>query len=1073
MVKKFTKKSISNQKRSYTKKKYSKKKNFNTKKIFKFLAFIFVSFILFAIIWGVIFYQKYIVPLPPVENLKTMEIAESSTIYDKDGKELYKIFKEKRTYVNYDDISKNMINAIVAWEDQRFWTTPWFDLVWITRSVIVSVVTWTPPKWTSGISQQLMKVTYLSNERKLERKLKELYLSRKLNKVFDKKKILELYLNKIFFWANSYWIEQASHTFFGKKASELNVLESSILASLPKAPSGLSPYNHADKLLGYPYIYEDGKEGEVVKLTSQKELAIYNSLTLKLKSFIENLKFKDVNWRLLICWLNQDNLKKSFRIDSDWCTVIDYDELLWFLNSIKIKDWKNYIEYQTWRKDYILWRMLEDKYITWEEYKKSILEWFWYRFKKYSDKIKYPYFVMYVREYLENKYWKEVVEKWWLKIYTTLDSSLQDKAEELIKKYWDINEKRFWAKNDAIISVDNESGWILTMVWWRDYFDIENGGNNNMITSRLQPGSTFKPFTYALAIKNNRIWNKTPVYDLQTTFPWKYTPANFDGRFMGKMTIETALNNSRNIPAIKMFFLAGWEKVIIDFMDKLWVKTLAKFKQEYRENHWREYVYWASMSLWTWLMTPLELAWAYSVFANWGKKVDINPILKIVDSKWNIIEDNSIKKAKKEQVMSADLAYIMNTILSNTNARPAFWNTYLSLPDRKIAAKTWTSTKQFYKWWVKKIYPRNLWTIWYTPQITTVVWVWNTDWEQLYYNWNGLEWAWPIMRDYMAFAHKNLIVQNWKRTSWVKEVNVSEVSGLLPSPDWFPDNFLTSSLFLNVPNKYDQSLRMVEVDSLCNWKVTEDTPINAIKRWYFLNFHSLKPENPAWENPVQEWVREWKWKEKYWNIWNIITSYSDEPCERHWKSKVLINWSIEDWAKLFVWNNYVEIWFKSERPIKELLISLNSKVIYNLPIWWAKKGLKKINFNIPKEFTNKTVTLKFSAIDSEGYSYDDTQTVTILASDKIAPEILLDWPSSFIISKWDELTITWKVKDNSWIRSINFYIDWNPIKLGLKDRNFSYTIDSSSIEIWKHILKVEAYDDNFNLGSTQVDLIVK
>lgn len=77
-----------------------------------------------------------------------------------------------------------------------------------------------------------------------------------------------------------------------------------------------------------------------------------------------------------------------------------------------------------------------------------------------------------------------------------------------------------------------------------------------MVTSALQPGSSFKPFVYSLAIDSEVIGSKTPIYDVKTTFPGNYTPKNFDGKFMGKMNISTALNNSRNIPAIKMYFLA-------------------------------------------------------------------------------------------------------------------------------------------------------------------------------------------------------------------------------------------------------------------------------------------------------------------------------------------------------------------------------------------------------------------------------------------------------------------------------------------------------------------------------------
>jgi len=205
--------SINKRNMKFKKRKPLKKKK-STRGVLKWLSFLAISFLVIGLIWSVILYKKYIEPLPPVEWLKDMELAKSSIIYDKQWKELYKIFKEKRTIVDYKNINKNMINAIVAWEDKRFWENPWFDIIWILRSVFVWVTTGEKIKWTSTLSQQLMKITYLSNERKLERKVKEIYLSYKLNKVFSKEKIIELYLNKIEYWSNAFGIEQASKTFF-------------------------------------------------------------------------------------------------------------------------------------------------------------------------------------------------------------------------------------------------------------------------------------------------------------------------------------------------------------------------------------------------------------------------------------------------------------------------------------------------------------------------------------------------------------------------------------------------------------------------------------------------------------------------------------------------------------------------------------------------------------------------------------------------------------------------------------------------------------------------------------------
>lgn len=1057
-------------KRTFKRKNYAKKKNKWNFVVLKWIWFLFISFFLFSIILWVVLYKKYIEPLPPVEEIKNMHIAQTSIIYDKDENELYKIFKENRTYVDYKDINPNMVNALVAWEDQRFWTTPWFDLIWIARATLFGLISW-DFRWTSWLSQQLMKVTYLTSERSIERKVKEFYLSWKLNKVFDKEKIVELYLNKIFFGSNAYWIEQASKTFFGVNASELDILQSSILASLPKAPSGLSPYNHKDKLIWYPYILNTIDSEEKNKLLTKASIEKNKIFLSKLIKVINDLSLKNVNWNALICWIDKNVIKSwTFRIDSDWCTTLWFDKLLNFLNSIVIKDWDSVLEYQTWRKDYILWRMLEDWYIDFDVYKESILSSFWYEFKKYRTNIRNPYFVMYVKDYLVRKYGEEIIEQWWFKIYTTLDSKLQIKAEELVEKYWKTNETKFWAKNTAMVSLNNKTWWIVTMVWWRDYFDEENGWNNNMITSRLQPGSTFKPFVYALAVNNSPIGSKTPIYDLKTRFPGWYIPNNFDWKFEWKMNLSTALNNSRNIPAIKMFYLAWGEEKVISFMEKLWVKTLRAFKEEYKIKYpWKSYSYAAPMALWTWLMSPLELAWAYSTFANNWINNDINPIIKIIDRKWNVIEwwEDEDEIIEKEPSISPDLTYVMNTILSDTSTRPVFWNSFLSIEWRQIAAKTWTSTKQYTRNWRKIIAPRNLWTIWYTPQITTVVWAWNTNWKELYLNWNWLEAAGPIMINFMKEAHKWVPVENWKKWIWVKTLNVSNVSWLLPSVN-FPEEFLISSNFVNSPKEYDESLKLLEVDTLCDWKVTNDTPRSAIKRGYLMNFHSINPSNSAFEGPVIEWIKTWEYKKAYWNYWNIITTYNDKTCSRAWISNAVIKTNIADNVNLFIWNNNIDLAYRSDRGVVRVEVYIWDLLLKTVPVSnKTQKGLA-LSINIPANLSNSNWIMKFRVIDNEYYSYDKNININILATDTIKPVINISSWDNITLDSWSSINVIWNVVDTSTIQNIKYFLNWFEVNKSFNTKKIKIWIDSINLNPWVNTLEILATDSSLNTTNKKI-----
>lgn len=1036
-------------------------------KFVKILLYSLLFFIVSIVVMWIIIYSKYIVWLPSIKELEDIEIAESSIIYDRDWSELYKIFKEKRTYVPFEKINKNMINALVAIEDKRYWTNPWVDIQWLIRAW-VNYIVWKADwvKWTSTLTQQLIRNTIITNEKSVERKVKEIYLAYKLTSSVSKEKIIELYLNKISYGNNAFGIEEASKTYFNKSANDIWILESSILASLPKWPTYYSPYNHPDRLIWFPYIYTWDDKDNTIKVINQKDKETNSEILKYLTDFISNLKASKLEWtdKTLVCNLDKENFKINIKIDNDWCSVFSYSELIDMLNGVRIKVDENYIEYETWRKDRVLWRMLEDWYITFDEYKESIITAIWYTFNQTKENIKAPHFVFFVKEYLEEKFWKEIVSNWWLKIYTTLDWKLQEKAEELIQNQVEKNTKNFDANNAALISIDNKTWEILSMVWWKDYFDNENKWNVNIITSKLQPWSSFKPFVYSLWMLLHPIWSKTPIYDLETNFPSWYTPKNFDWRFMWKMNISTALNYSRNVTAIKMFFMAWWEKNIVDLMKKLWVTSL-------KEN----WMYWAPLALWTWEMTPLELASAYTVFANLWVKKEITPILKIVDWKGNVIDENKVKK-KDEQVIPKEQAYIINSILSDTSSRPAWWNNYISLKNRTVSAKTGTSTKQYLINWKKDIYPSNLWTIWYTPQITTVVWAWNTDWKQLNYSWNGLEWAWPVWKSFMEFALKWKSVENWVKPSGVKDINISEISWLLPNPESSNDSLLIRSLFINTPKEYDNSYNQVKVDTLCNWKVSENTPEAAIKTVTVLELNDIDSSNPNWQWPVNQWMKTDAFKTTYWNVADLVTDISNKECERTWSnSDISIKTTINDNDTLSAWENYIQFAYKSINPIIRIDVMIDDVEVDNVTVDNLTEWSYAWTIFIPVSKSWNNVVLKLRAVDNQFYSNTVSKTISILKNDTSAPVINLTNPTDWSIKLFnnDYFNLKADIIENSWIKDINILIDWNIVKSWITDRNLVYPINSErNITTWKHVITIQAIDNSWNKSTKDIQLEV-
>lgn len=301
-----------------------------------------------------------------------------------------------------------------------------------------------------------------------------------------------------------------------------------------------------------------------------------------------------------------------------------------------------------------------------------------------------------------------------MQIFTTIDPKFQDKAESLVKQQVKINREKYGATSAALISLDNTTGQIVSMVGGPDYYNTEEQGQVNMITSFRQPGSSFKPIVYALALTKDAVGPETPVYDVNTKFG-KWDPDNYDKKFLGRMKIRTALGYSRNIPAIKMLKVAGGEEEVVRHARSLGIESLRNDGK-----------YGMPLAIGTGEIKPIELVQAYSVFAQGGWRKEPEPILKIIDKKGNVIMQH-VETAGK-YIFSDAASYLISNILADSSARPsAFWNNALTLKDRPTAAKTGTSNKDVSENGVKKILPRDLWTAGYTPQYTTVVWAGNVD----------------------------------------------------------------------------------------------------------------------------------------------------------------------------------------------------------------------------------------------------------------------------------------------------------------------------------------------------------
>ncbi|GAB0174437.1 MAG: hypothetical protein HHAS10_03160 [Candidatus Altimarinota bacterium] len=808
------------------------------------LKFLFALGLLAATIGGIILYS-IIKNTPSIDSIERGDyFQESTVIYDKDKQPIYTLYADgKRTYKGYTEISNSIKDAIISTEDKTFFENPGIDLKGLARAGINYVTGKTDRiKGTSTLSQQLISYTLLSKERSIKRKIKEAYLSYQLNKNYSKEKILEMYLNTISFGHNANGVEEASRTYFGKGASEVGPLGATILASLPKGPTYYSPYLHRNRLMGEVIVYPLDDPASKISLESIETRSEFGKMYTTFKQYLSGITLETDNDSVKICGINAEYIRSTdFSPDSSGCSVVNQENLLDFFGDILIKDditnsggtIRYGLEYTWGRKDFVGLRMYIDGKIDGPTLKKIIYDGIEFEFRKYAENIKYPYFVMYIKEYLEAKYGKDIDITQGLKVYTTLDPKLQEKAEELVKKQAEINSKTYGAKSAALVSMDNKNGALLAMVGGPDYFDTENGGNNNMTTKERQPGSSFKPIVYSLAISKNPIGPASPVADVKTNFS-SYTPSNYDTKFKGVMPLEKALAYSRNIPAVKMFYLAGKEEEVVKFGRSIGLTTL-------KENAG----YGAPMAIGTAEVRPIDLMQAYSVFANLGIKRDLYAIEKIVDSDGTVVEEHKIEENPKP-IFSPAASYIITTILSNPDARPdGFWRSALTVNGRRVAAKTGTSNKEMGD---DKILPRDLWTAGYSPQITTVVWAGNVDGKETKGTCDGLNCAAGIWKPFMEFAHKSLAKEDWKEPEGIYKYTIVKSSGRL-AIESTPDDQKIQTIMAVKLTQADEGFKSVEVDTLCNGPVSENTPEGSIGT---VNIPVGNPiidgYDPAWKN---------------------------------------------------------------------------------------------------------------------------------------------------------------------------------------------------------------------------------
>lgn len=532
---------------------------------------------------------------PSFDSVQEYRPSVSSKIYDRYNQMIGEIYIEKRTLAPYNKIPRHVVNAFVAAEDANFFEHRGVDFTAIARAAIKDLLGGSFAQGGSTITQQTVKNLFLTREKSISRKLKELILAYRMERKMSKEEILYLYLNQIYLGEGVYGVEAASRSYFGKGVDELGLAEGALLAGLPKAPTRYSPRTHPDLAKG--------------------------------------------------------------------------------------------------RQRYVLRRMVEAKFLSQAEADTA-----------YAAKIvlappstfrsKAAYFLEQVRMVLAEKYGTESLYRDGLRIYTTIDTRLQEAAHDALIEGIRAMEKKnkYEGLQGAVLSLDPHTGAVLAMVGGTDFVQSQF---NRALHARRQPGSAFKPIVYAAALSTGKtlvsMTDDSPIeFDRTEEELWK--PKNYDGTFLGSIPLIEALARSRNLATIRLLNDVGVDSALRTS------KALGITSPIARN---------LSIALGSSGVTPLEMCVAYATFANGGLRPAPFFLREVRDAQGNVLERTA---PTAERAIPPDTAYLMvrmmQEVILNGTGRAARGLGH------NLAGKTGTTNEN-----------TDAWFIGYSPDLVAGVWI--------------------------------------------------------------------------------------------------------------------------------------------------------------------------------------------------------------------------------------------------------------------------------------------------------------------------------------------------------------
>ena len=669
--------------------------------------------------------------LPNVEHLAQYKPALPLRIFSSEGELLAEYGEERREFLPLKQIPLRMRQALLAIEDARFYEHGAVDFLGLTRATLANVVTGRHAQGASTITMQVARGFFLSRDKTVQRKLTEMLLAYKLEQHYGKDKLLELYMNQIYLGERSYGFSAASNIYFDKPLAELTVAEAAMLAGLPKAPSAYNPVaNPTRAKLRQRYILQRMRElGDITQAEYDAAVAEPLVLNQSRNSSVQAAAYAVEEARQLIL---QSYPEGAYSMGLDVTTTIRMapqraaDQALrnGLLNAQARRGYRGpearlpastdsvarqlspypdsgELQAALVRKvDAGSKRLLTAQLRNGEEISVAASE------TRLGGKLP-----------LEGK-------------QAVAEGSVIRVVHDAVKKRWLLTQLP--EMEGAVISVDAQSGEIVAMAGG---FDFYRNHYNHATQAYRQPGSSFKPFVYSAALEKG-YFPGSEVDDTQRLLlpqetgaqPWR--PRNYGDNYEGFISVRRGLIRSKNLVAVSLMQASGPAYV-------------QQFATGFGFEGGRNPVS-LPLALGSGAVTPLQLAQAYSVFANNGLQMPPKLIKEVRSRGGAVLFSDAAPRPKGEEItatkiISARNAYVMDSMLRDV-VKSGTGRGALALGRSDAAGKTGTSNNAYDAWFAG-----------YSSGLVSVVWL-GYDQPKSLGNATGGTLALPVWRDYMQVA---------------------------------------------------------------------------------------------------------------------------------------------------------------------------------------------------------------------------------------------------------------------------------------------------------------------------------